>query len=194
MSGRPYISVVSGLPRSGTSLVMQMAVAGGLTPLSDGVRRPDEDNPRGYLELESVKRTRDDSSWVAQAIGKVVKVVHLLLPELPLEFHYRVVLVNRDLDEVIRSQDKMLARLGKSAGSLPQERLKAVFIRQLEAVKSHLARHGDRFHLLEVDYNALIGAPLGMATRIAEFLDGLEVAPMLEAVDPALYRNRGTAG
>src|SRR5262245_14301388 len=120
---RPFVTVVSGVPRSGTSLMMSMLVAGGLEPLQDGVRAADEDNPRGYYELEAVKKLKEDASWVAGAAGKVVKVVHVHVKDLPRGgVKYRLVLMKRDLGEVLRSQRKMLERRGKPGGSISDER------------------------------------------------------------------------
>ncbi len=112
-----FITVVSGLPRSGTSLMMQMLVAGGLPALTDAVRSPDESNPRGYFEFEPVKRLRTDASWLEQARGRAVKIIHLLLRELPTDgrFQYRVLFLRRPLEEVIASQSAMLARAGKAS-------------------------------------------------------------------------------
>src|SRR5947208_15012411 len=104
------ITIVTGLPRSGTSVMMQMLSAGGLPPLTDGLRQPDEDNPRGYFEFEPVKQIRRDTAWLQLAVGKAVKMVHLLLPELPLDqnHRYRVIMMRRDLSDVLASQNKML--------------------------------------------------------------------------------------
>ena len=118
-----FVTVVSGLPRSGTSLMMQMLAAGGVELLIDQIRRADADNPRGYFELEAVKRTRQDASWLDDAAGKAVKVIHLLLRDLPDDREYRVVMMSRDLDEVLASQQAMLARSGKKGANLPPERL-----------------------------------------------------------------------
>ena len=106
------MTVVTGLPRSGTSMLMQMLAAGGIPPLSDGERLPDDDNPRGYFELESVKRLQKDSSWLSDAQGKAVKIIAQLLPNLP-QLNYRLIFMDRDLDEVIESQRRMLLRNGR---------------------------------------------------------------------------------
>ena len=109
------IVIVSGLPRSGTSLMMQMLDRGGLAVVTDHVRSPDTDNPRGYYELEQVKRIKEDVSWLPATRGKAFKMVSQLLYELPANESYRVIFMERDLDEMILSQEKMLARLGKPA-------------------------------------------------------------------------------
>src|SRR5262245_6505245 len=114
--GEP-VAVVSGLPRSGTSMMMKMLEAGGLTPYTDGERSADIDNPEGYYEFERVKDLeRDpDKSWVRGARGKALKVISFLLRHLPGENRYRIVYMRRHLDEVLKSQDKMLDRLGNPA-------------------------------------------------------------------------------
>ncbi len=192
MTPRPYVSIVSGLPRSGTSMMMRMLAVGGLEPLTDGVRSADPDNPLGYYEFELVKNTREDSSWVALAIGKAVKAIHLFLEDLPLDRRYRVVLMRRNLDEVLRSQQLMLQRLGKPSAGLPPERMAAIFTAQLERARQHLLRHSDSFRLLEVDYNLMLRDPGPAVEAVSRFLDGLDEQKMLAVVDPRLYRQRST--
>ena len=111
------ITVVSGLPRSGTSMMMRMLEAGGIAPFTDGERTPDVDNPEGYYEYERVKDLEKDpdKSWVREARGRALKVISLLLPSLPVENAYRIVYMRRHLDEILQSQDKMLDRLGNAA-------------------------------------------------------------------------------
>ena len=111
VSSEPVI-IVSGLPRSGTSMMMQMLEAGGIEILSDGERQADDDNPKGYYELEAVKKTKDDASWVETATGKAVKMISQLMLDLPLDREYRVIFMRRDLQEILASQAKMLARRG----------------------------------------------------------------------------------
>src|SRR5690349_19374505 len=125
MSVDSEIIIVSGLPRSGTSLMMQMLAGGGVEILTDAIRTADDDNPRGYLEFEPVKKTKQDSSWVPAARGKAVKMVSQLLYDLPPAERYRIIFMSRDLDEVLASQEKMLARLGRPAA--PRERMKKAF-------------------------------------------------------------------
>jgi hypothetical protein len=188
---RPFITVVSGLPRSGTSMAMQMLVAGGLQPLTDSLRAADEDNPRGYLEFERVKALRDDKAWVSDAVGRCVKVIHLLLPELPSNFSYRVIFMRRGLDEVVRSQAKMLERSGRVGGGLPLDRLKAVYEAQLKSVDAWLAAQPN-FSILRVDYADFIRSPHESASAVDAFLgSGLDVLAMSASVDPSLHRNRG---
>ena len=185
-----FVTVVSGLPRSGTSMVMQMVHAGGIPAVTDGVRSADPDNPRGYFELERVKSLRTDRAWVAEARGKVIKVIHMLVPELPVDQDYRVLFVERDLDEVLASQQKMLTRLGRPGAAIPSERLRAVFQSQLRQVREWLAQQ-PRFQVLPIPYASVVQDPRAAAATINRWLGGgLEEAAMTAAVDASLYRNR----
>src|SRR4029079_1243109 len=136
-----FVTVVSGLPRSGTSLMMQMLAAGGLPPLTDSVRAPDESNPRGYLEFEPVKRLRTDQSWLEQARGHAVKIIHLLLREIPTDgrFAYRVIFLQRPLEEVLASQRVMLEKQGKK--SADEKVLLGIYQSQLAQIQQWLAAH-----------------------------------------------------
>jgi hypothetical protein len=185
------IAVVSGLPRSGTSLVMQMLAAGGIAPLCDGVRAPDADNPRGYFEHERVRSLARDTSVVAQARGRALKVVVPLLDHLPPGEDYRVLLVERSLDEVVTSQDRMLARRAEPGAVDPpeiaRERLLQLLARQLQQARARLAQRGIPF--LAVRHAQLIGDASACAREIARFLDAaLDVDAMARAVDPSLHR------
>ncbi len=182
------IVVVSGLPRSGTSLMVQMLDQGGLPVLTDERRAADVDNPRGYYEFELVKRMKSDTSWVPEARGKVVKVVSALLYDLPAGERYRIVFMQRDLDEVIASQEKMLQRRGQQIP--PREKVKAAFELHLERLFEWLGRQ-PHMRLLLVSYNDLMSDARRQAQRVCEFLDGQpDAGRMLAAIDPALYRNR----
>ena len=190
-----FITVVSGLPRSGTSLMMQMLAAGGIPPLTDEQRASDESNPRGYLELEAVKRLKQDRSWLPEARGRAVKIIHLLLPELAApvsgsELQFRVVMMRRPVEEVVASQRAMLARQGKAAAALPDAQLGKLFADQLERVERLLAERPN-FQICPVQYPALVADPAAEAARINAFLDSsLDEAAMTQAVDPSLYRER----
>jgi hypothetical protein len=185
-----FITVVSGLPRSGTSLLMQMLSAGGMPALTDGQRAADQHNPRGYFELEAVKHTRKDPSWLAQAEGKAVKVVHLLLPCLPPDREYRVLLMQRDLAEVIASQREMLTLQGRPLANLPEAKMREIFEKQLAEVRQWLTQQ-PTFQVLPIQHREVIKTPLPAAQRIAAFLGGsLDPQRMAAAVDPGLYRQR----
>jgi hypothetical protein len=184
------VTIVSGLPRSGTSMLMQMLAAGGMPVLCDQLRTPDEDNPRGYFEFEPVKRTRKDNQWVVGAVGKAVKLVHLLLPHLPGGYNYRVVFMHRDVHEVLASQQLMLQRSGRRGTDLPPERLVEVFADQVRRVLDWAARQS-HVAVLRVDYREVIDDPAVQAKRINTFLGGtLDEAMMAGAVDRSLYRRR----
>ena len=194
MAERGYLTIVSGLPRSGTSLTMQMISAGGIPPLIDRIRTADEDNPKGYYEFEPVKKTKQDPSWIKDGIGKVVKMVHLLLLDLPLDHEYRVVFTQRDLDEVFKSQNIMLERKGKNADDIPKDRLVPMYRMQIHKVQEHMRKHAEHFKFIDIDYNEIIKGPKPHVEKMSAFLDGLDTEKMLEVVDPSLYRNRATPG
>jgi hypothetical protein len=188
--GAPIV-VVSGLPRSGTSMLMKMLEAGGLPILTDGLRPADEDNPKGYFEVERVKNLagESDKAWLAGARGKGIKVISYLLRSLPPHFNYRVVFIRRDLEEVLASQRKMLARRGE-AEDTPPERMRALFEDDLWRAGYQLKRRPE-FESIELQYSAVLARPLEEAQRLAVFLGGgLDVEAMAAAVDPQLYRNR----
>jgi predicted AlkP superfamily phosphohydrolase/phosphomutase/tetratricopeptide (TPR) repeat protein len=184
------ITVVSGLPRSGTSMMMRMLAAGGLAPLTDSDRPPDADNPHGYFEFSPARRLRDDASWLPQAAGKAVKLVAQLLLNLPSGPQYQVVFMRRDLDEVLASQDVMLRRQDRSGGRLAPDKLRAVFVAQMEEVERVLAAR-PAISMLAVEYRDAVTAPIATAARVNRFLGGvLDEAAMAAAVDPALWRQR----
>jgi hypothetical protein len=180
--------VVSGLPRSGTSLMMQMIDRGGIAALTDNLRTADDDNPRGYYEFEPVKRTKEDPSWIPGARGKVVKMVSSLLYDLPATEAYRVIFMRRDIDEVLESQEKMLQRLNRPAA--PRDQMRASFAVHLERLDAWLARQR-HLRVLDVSYNALLKDPEAEVRKVAEFLDGrVDPVRMQEAISTSLYRNR----
>ena len=185
-----FVTIVSGLPRSGTSMMMKMIEAGGVPTLVDNIRQADEDNPKGYFEFEPVKQTKKDPSWLRQAAGKVVKMVHLLLLDLPPDYQYRVVFMRRNLDEVIVSQNKMLERQGKSLGKLGEERLKQLFTAQINKVDEFLREH-DSFRVIHDSYNEALQDAGPVVQQVNDFLVGrLDVEAMKQVADPSLYRNR----
>jgi len=185
------IVIVSGLPRSGTSLMMQMLDKGGLTVVTDNLRTADTDNPRGYYELEQVKKIKEDVSWLPAARGKAFKMVSQLLYELPSNESYRVIFMERDLDETILSQEKMLARLGKP--SAPSGEIKRHFTAHLKKLRDWLA--GQRnMAVLYIRYGDLVERPESQAAHVSAFLDGrVDADRMAKTVEPSLYRNRKTS-
>jgi hypothetical protein len=191
-NGEKFLTIVSGLPRSGTSMMMRMLEAGGIPALTDNIRKADEDNPRGYFEFEAVKQTRKDPSWLNDADGRVVKMVYRLLYDLPLDRQYRVVFMRRRLEEVIASQNVMLARQAKPGGSLSDEKLMAVFKTELEGVYRWLEKQPN-FRLIFVDYNEVLQDAGPAVDALNRFLGGkLDTAAMMKVVEPGLYRQRRT--
>ncbi len=185
-----FITIVSGLPRSGTSMMMQALEAGGIPALADHIRRQDEDNPKGYYEFEPVKKTKDDPSWVATARGKVVKMVYSLLYDLPDGHEYRVVFMRRKMEEVLASQHKMLQRSGKQGAKVSREKLGRLFKDQLEKF-DHWIEGRNNFSIMSVNYADMIADPKAQCEQINTFLGGvLDTDAALAAVDPSLYRNK----
>lgn len=182
------IIVVSGLPRSGTSLMMQMLDKGGIAVVTDHVRTADADNPRGYYELERVKALKRDASWLPELEGKAVKIISQLLYELPSNHRYRVIFMERDLDEVIPSQRKMLERLGRAGASGPE--IKRQFAQHLDRLREWLAGQ-PYLDVLYVRYEDVVERPEQEAGRVAAFVGGgADPARMADAVDHSLYHNR----
>jgi tetratricopeptide (TPR) repeat protein len=184
--------VVSGLPRSGTSMLMQMLAAGGMPVLTDGVRDADEDNPRGYFEFEPVKKLFRGAGWLPEAKGKAVKIVAPLLPGLPRGLPCRVVFMERELDEILDSQAKMIARGsdGAEAGPERRELLKAEYARTVSRAKAWLSNRKETAWLM-LSYAEVLGDPEAAAARLVEFLDGrLDGDRAAALVDASLHRNR----
>ena len=189
--GEPVI-VVSGLPRSGTSMTMQMLAAAGVPVVTDGIRPAGEDNPKGYFEDERVKdlhQEKEDRGWIRDARGKAVKIISFLLKDLPETNNYKVIFMKRALPEVLASQKKMLERRSEVDES-GDERMLEVWENHLWRV-SYLLKHADQFETLEVAYSDVIGDPRREARRIRDFLElNADPEPMAAAVDEKLYRNR----
>lgn len=184
------IIVVSGLPRSGTSLMMQMLERGGIEVVTDRIREADTDNPRGYYEFERVKKTRTDGAWLPDTHGKAVKMVSQLLYDLPDTEQYRVVFMDRDFDEMLRSQEKMLHRLGRPAA--PPDQMKANYQVHLDRLFQWIAKQ-PHIKLLRVSYNDIVRRPLDESRRVAAFLNNQpDPLAMASAIDPSLYRNQNS--
>lgn len=189
------IVVVSGLPRSGTSMVMQMLAAGGMRVLSDESRQADEDNPRGYLEFAPVRNLFADSSWLMRQRGTAVKIVTPLLAALPQGLACRVILCERDLDDVLDSQERMLRRRGTSHSNRPERRsvLKEEYARAVTHARQMLSQR-PHTRVLTVQYESAVSDPQACAERINEFLSArLDVTRMVSAVEPALHRNHSAS-
>lgn len=184
------IVVVSGLPRSGTSLMMQMLEAAGIPPFADFQRSADDDNPRGYYELQAIKQLKTNPGVLKDAPGKAVKAIHMLLTDLPDEHTYKIVFMRRTIEEVLASQRKMLDRTGKKGAALPDAALKKVFEGQLAKVDAWLASQPN-IEVLNVEHRALLTDPAPVAQQINDFLGGeLDTDKMAAVVDPDLYHNR----
>jgi hypothetical protein len=184
------ITIVSGLPRSGTSLMMQMLVAGGMPALSDGERRADTDNPRGYLEWERIKQLPDDPGCIAEGEGKVVKVISRLLLSLPAGHEYRIIFMQRPLPEVLASQDQMLRRRGNYKEGADPAAISAAFEKHLREVYAWL--DGKSYvKAIRVQYHEVLSKPKDIARQLVQFLEiPLDVEAMIQQVDASLYRNR----
>src|SRR6185369_3997356 len=189
MQTEPVI-IVSGLPRSGTSMMMSMLVAGGIKAMTDNIRTADEDNPKGYYELEKVKELKNDKSWMPEAKGKVVKVISALLQDLPDDHEYRVVFMRRNMQEILDSQRQMLVRRGQPESKVPDEKMAAMFEKHLTKIEEWLAAQPN-MRVLYVKYNDILAGPAEAAREVNEFLGGsLDEAAMVSIVDKQLYRQR----
>lgn len=185
------IVIVSGLPRSGTSMAMKMLEGGGMPILADGIRTADVSNPKGYYEYEPVKELdkSGDLAWLAEARGKAVKIISFLLTWLPETYDYRVIFMQRDLREVLASQNAMLAHRGEAPGADDEQMLR-MYEDHLKKVARFMANRSC-FSSLNVDYRDVVQSPWDAAGRINGFLGGtLDVERMAAIADPALYRNR----
>ena len=192
-SSNQPIFIVSGLPRSGTSLMMRMLAEGGLPILTDELRRADDDNPNGYFELEVVKQLKEgESAWLKEANGKVVKVISSLLEYLPNEYQYKIIFMERDPRETLASQKKMLDHRGQES-KLSDEEMEQQFHKHLAAMKPWLVRQPN-MEVLYVNYNALMAEPKPFCEKITQFLGlSLNQTQMLSIPDKQLYRNRVTS-
>jgi len=184
------ITIVSGLPRSGTSMMMQMLAAGGMPILCDNRRAADENNPRGYYEFERVKLLKREASWLPGAKGKAVKIISELLKHLPPDYSYQVIFMQRRLEEILASQREMLIRRGRFAGESGDAGMIELFHQHLTRVEAWLKKQSS-FDLLYVDYGAIIANPVEQAKIIARFLGNtMMIEDMADTVDPSLYRQR----
>ena len=185
-----FVTLVSGLPRSGTSMMMKMLEAGGLPVLADHVRTADEDNPEGYYEFERVKKIEHDHAWLDEARGKVVKMISALLRHLPPTYRYKVVFMRRKLEEVLASQRQMLIRRGKPTDTTSDAKMAEFFTNHLARVETWLAEQPN-VDVLYVSYNELVEDPGPHCTEVARFLAlPLDEKRMASVASAALYRQR----
>lgn len=186
------ITIVSGMPRSGTSMMMQMLAAGGLEILTDNVRQNDENNPKGYLEYQKVKNLASDNSWIHEGQNKVVKVIAQLLQYLPANYQYKVIFMEREMEEIIQSQQIMLGKKSEVEKKIYPAALAETFKKQLEKTRSWLKAH-PQFEVLYVQYTDVINNSEEVAENLTLFLDSdLDAKKMAKAVDQSLYRNKKT--
>ena len=184
------ITVVSGLPRSGTSLMMQMLAAGGMSVVTDGERQADADNPRGYFEWERIKLLPKQPDCILEAEGKVVKVISQLLFALPAGREYRVIFMQRPLLEVVASQAEMIRRRGTTGAALPPAALIAGLGAHLNQVNAWLKDKAN-ISVHRVEHGEVLGEPLRVSESIQQFLNcPLNVDAMSQQIDKSLYRQR----
>ncbi len=183
------ITIVSGLPRSGTSMMMQMLKAGGLEILTDNVREPNEDNPRGYYEYEPAKRLSKNNSWLGVAEEKALKIVSPLLYELPPEHKYGIIFMQRPLDQILASQAQMLDRSGKTR-AMQDGAMKQHFLQHLARLHAWLAKQGN-MQVLLCPYLSILESPTKWAEKIQQFLDiDLDIQSMASQTAPSLHRQK----
>ena len=187
---KPTITIVSGLPRSGTSMTMKMLDAGGIPPLTDHIRTADDDNPKGYYEYERAKKLREgDTEWIPEAEGKVVKVIGALLMHLPASYQYRVLFMRREMEEILASQARMLENRSEE-NKVDNETMAALFAKHLKQIEDWMNSQPN-LKYIDVDYNLMLSNPRPQIRKINQFLGGdLNEAAMLEVIDPQLYRQR----
>ena len=187
---RQVITVVSGLPRSGTSMMMSMLEAGGIPVLTDNLRKADEDNLKGYFEYEQVKLIEEDQSWLPQAEGKVVKLISALLKHLPPDYHYKIIFMRRKIEEILASQKRMLERRGEPSDTVPDDLMAQLFENHIQEVQTWMDSHPS-IDYIEVDYNKALENPEEEIKRVTEFLGcDLDVSEMMKIIEPRLYRQR----
>lgn len=191
MGGTAPVVIVSGLPRSGTSMMMKVLEAGGLPVEIDGLRAADPDNPEGYYELERVKELdKGDKAWVGEVQGKAVKVISALLEHLPEDYEYRVIFMNRKIEEVLNSQRKMLARRGEAVDAVNDAEMADLFAKHVAKVKAWI-REQPNFAMLDIDYGAMVQDPVTYVRMVNQFVDNvLDEEAMAQMINPDLYRNR----
>lgn len=188
------ITIVSGLPRSGTSMMMRMLEAGGMPVLTDRIRTADEDNPQGYYEFERVKQIEQDQGWLEDAKGKAVKMIAALLKHMPGDYQYKVVFMRRNIQEILASQRQMLLRRGEPTDTVSDERMAALFAQHLQRVEAWLSAQPN-VEVLYVDYNQMLRQPAMHAAEVNRFLGHkLDLERMAAVVEPDLYRQRQQTG
>lgn len=190
MTNKKFITIVSGLPRSGTSMLMKMLKAGGMEILTDNLRMADEDNPKGYYEFEAVKQLEKNQEWLPDAQGKVVKIISQLLKQLPPRYEYKVIFMRRKMEEILASQKQMLIRRGEPADAVGDETIAGLFQKHLSQIEAWLAEQSN-FEALYIHYSEALEKPAETAEQINAFLGGsMDVGKMNSVVDKSLHRQR----
>ena len=147
-----FITIVSGLPRSGTSMMMQILESGGVEVITDNIRKANEDNPLGYYEYERVKKIKDDTGWLKETRGKAFKMISQLLYDLPSNENYKVIFMKRKMSEILASQGKMLERMGRSKDGISDEKMGEFFDKHLSKIIDWI--EGRKYiDVLYIDYN-----------------------------------------
>lgn len=192
-SGKTFV-LVSGLPRSGTSLMMQMLAAGGMPVLTDGERAADVDNPKGYFEWEAIKQIGKQPELLDDddLNGRAIKCISMLLPKMPAKHNYKVIFMTRPIEEVARSQRSMVERLKTKGAELDDAQLHRGLAAHRDEVRKWMTA-APHIEFLEVDYPTLVSDPRSMIPRIVDFLgtDQFSFAEKIaSAVDASLYRQK----
>jgi Sulfotransferase domain len=184
------ITVVTGLPRSGTSMMMQMLAAGSYPVLTDEIRKADENNPKGYFEWEKAKKMMTDVSWLNQSVGKAVKIIAPLLTFLPAKYDYKIIFMQREMDEVLRSQQIMLGKKAHVEKSAYPMALAEAFKKQLQQAEAWIGR-SPNVEVLHIDYADAVENAEEVAENVSAFLgESLNIEAMVASVDKNLYRNK----
>ena len=189
-SNEKPVIIVSGLPRSGTSMMMKMVEAGGLAVLTDNIRTADDDNPKGYYEYERVKQLPQDTDWLPEARGRVVKIISMLLQHLPGNYRFKVLFMRREINEILASQRQMLIRRGEATDKVADEQMAEMYAGHIRKIEAWLAEQKN-IDVLYVDYNDVLQNGAAWIEKINAFLGGgLAVDKMQEVIDLSLYRQR----
>jgi hypothetical protein len=188
-----FITIVSGLPRSGTSLMMSMLAAGGLEVVTDNLRMADDDNLNGYFEFEEVKNLiKGEYNWIATSHGRVVKVISSLLPYLPSGYHYRIIFMRRAFKEILASQRKMLINRGENPDRVGDDQMAEIFEKNGQQVERWIDSQANTSRI-DISYNQLMENPRPLIAKINGFLGGgLDEKKMMEVINPSLYRQRSS--
>jgi hypothetical protein len=172
-------------------MMMKMLEAGGVSVLTDRIRGADEDNPQGYFEFERVKQIEHDKGWLPEAKGRAVKMISALLKHLPNHYQYKVIFMQRKMDEILASQKQMLLRRGEPTDTVSNERMADVFQKHLIQTRAWLDRQPN-VQVLFIDYDETVQDPVAQAEKVSQFLGrSLNVWEMATVVDPKLHRHRG---